>query len=156
MDLATSFKKMFQPNDLSTCKLSGLAVGDTEALPWRGTAVDGVAWLPLASDESVAVEDSSGMAARRGGGAVLIRMAPGRGYPAHRHLGAEDVLVLQGGYVDEWGEHLQGEFVRYPPDSHHAPLATGDGDEPVGPSNPACILFSSIAGGIELLGRSTD
>ena len=41
----------------------------------------------------------------------LIRMEPGAGYEAHRHLGSEDVLVLQGGYRDAIGEYDCGTHV---------------------------------------------
>ena len=40
---------------------------------------------------------------------VLIRMQPGCRYPAHRHVGIEEVLILQGGYGDESGEHRAGD-----------------------------------------------
>ena len=78
-------------------------------------------------------------------------MAPGRGYAPHRHVGTEDVLVLQGGYRDELGEHRRGDHVHYPAGSTHAPQALGDPERPAGPDNPACVLFSVVPDGIELL-----
>lgn len=82
---------------------------------------------------------------------VLIRMAPGRGYPPHRHIGAEDVLVLRGGYLDDAGVHGEGSFVSYPAGSAHAPVACGDSARPESPENPACILFAIVRGGVENL-----
>ena len=82
---------------------------------------------------------------------MLIRMRPGCGYTPHRHVGTEDVLVLAGGYRDQWGTYRQGDHVHYPAGSSHAPLALGRDDLPEGPSNPACVLFSSVPAGIELL-----
>ena len=134
-------------SDLARFRLEGLTVEGAEALPWRETAVEGVSWIPLAADSGASPRGETS----RPGGCVLIRMAPGRGYPAHRHLGAEDVLILQGGYRDEEGEHRRGDFLRYPPGSAHSPVATGRPDAPIDEENPACILFSSIATGIELL-----
>ena len=82
---------------------------------------------------------------------VVIRMAPGCGYPAHRHVGAEDVLILQGGYRDEMGEHRAGTYLSYPPGSVHTPVACGDRDRPESEENPACILFAIARGGVENL-----
>lgn len=131
-------------------RIPGLKLtGDLADLPWRETSDGGVQWLPLHLDETA----SSG--ARRGGATVLIRMAPGAGYGAHRHVGAEDVLVLEGGYRDELGEHHQGDHVHYPPASAHAPVALGDPARPAGPGNPACILYATAPLGIELLRDAT-
>ena len=69
---------------------------DANAIPWRSTRVQGIDVHFYASDA-----DSGRVVA-------LIRMAPGRGYPRHRHRGTEEVLVLQGGYRDEFGEHTAG------------------------------------------------
>lgn len=115
-------------------------------VPWRATAWPGISWHLLAEGEADASEVSG--AAR--GATVLIRMEPGCGYPAHRHLGVEEVLVLAGGYRDELGVHDAGQFVRYPKGSQHTPVALGDVAKAVGEDNPACLLFASARGGIEL------
>jgi anti-sigma factor ChrR (cupin superfamily) len=80
---------------------------------------------------------------------VLIRMSPGRGYPPHRHVGDEDVLILQGAYADELGEHPTGTFLRYAAGSAHSPVACGDSELPESDENPACILFAIARGGIQ-------
>ena len=105
--------------------------------------MEGVEWIPLHQDEP----PGSG----RGpvGAVVLIRMAPGRGYARHRHVGAEDVLVLGGGYRDESGEHRAGDHVHYPPGSVHTPVALGRADRPASPENSVCVLYSVVPGGIE-------
>lgn len=118
------------------------------APPWRPTRVEGVWWLPLHLDEP-----DGGGGRTRGAATVLIRMDPGCAYAPHRHVGAEDVLVLAGGYRDELGEHRQGDHVRYPAGSAHAPRALGERGRPVGEANPACVLFTVAHGGIELLDR---
>lgn len=81
----------------------------------------------------------------------MIRMAPGCGYPPHRHVGAEDVVILRGGYRDETGVHVEGTFVSYPAGSAHAPVACGDSSRPESPENPPCILFAIVRGGVETL-----
>ncbi len=123
---------------------------DEAALPWRATRHAGVSWIPLHDADA-----TSHVAGEKGGArdaTVLIRMEPGCGYPAHRHLDVEEVLILRGGYRDERGEHRAGAYLRYPPDSVHAPVALGDRSRPIGPSNEACLLFAVARGGVENLG----
>ena len=125
---------------------------DDQRLPWKETRVPGVHWLPLHLDSGPqAAQPDPGP--QRAGATVLIRMAPGASYGAHRHLGSEDVLVLRGGYRDEAGEYRCGEFVHYPPGSQHRPVALGQPDQAEGPQNPACVLFAVAGDGIELLER---
>jgi anti-sigma factor ChrR (cupin superfamily) len=122
--------------------------GDEQDLPWKATNVPGVRWLPLHLDSG---KTKTGQ--RRNGASVLIRMAPGASYGAHRHLGNEDVLVLNGGYRDELGEYTTGEHVHYEPGSCHTPVALGDVKLPESETNPVCILFAVTSAGIELLER---
>jgi len=133
--------------------IPGLSIDpDDQQLPWKETRVPGVHWLPLHLDPAPK-ELETGASSKRAGASVLIRMAPGSSYGAHRHLGSEDVLVLRGGYRDEVGEYQCGEFVHYPPGSEHRPVALGHSDQPEGPRNPACVLFAVASDGIELLER---
>lgn len=120
---------------------------DHSAVAWRPTRHPGVEWYPLFLD------DSAGAGRGPKPATVLIRMQPGAGYPAHRHLDVEEVLILSGGYRDEGGEHREGSFLRYAPGSVHAPVALGDASQPTGASNPACVLFASARGGVENLAR---
>lgn len=76
---------------------------------------------------------------------MLIRMQPGCGYPAHRHTGVEEVLILQGGYRDQSGEHRAGEYVVNEAGSSHHPVAL-DGAED-------CIMVAFAHGGIRLLDK---
>ena len=103
---------------------------DLDAVPFRKTRHRGVSIHFYFSDR-----DS-------GHAAVMIKMAPGCSYPRHRHTGPEELLVLQGGYRDEAGEHRAGEFVRYETGSHHHPVAL-DGID--------CVFFAVAQEGIELL-----
>jgi len=125
--------------------IPGLRIEGPDGVAWRVTRRPGIFWLPLHLDET------SGQGQRRGGGAVLIRMDPGRGYGGHRHVGTEDVLVLAGSYCDQRGEHRQGAHVHYAAGSAHAPVAGGDAERDTGPTNPACILYVVTSEGIELL-----
>ncbi|MBL8857990.1 MAG: cupin domain-containing protein [Planctomycetes bacterium] len=115
---------------------------DDEALAWRATRHPGVHWIDLHPGPGAHAEgkprDST----------VLIRMAPGSGYPRHRHLDVEEVLILRGGYRDEQGEHRAGAYLRYEKDSEHTPIALGDPARPTGPGNPSCILFAVARGGV--------
>ncbi len=113
---------------------------DLDALPWRATSYEGIEWVDLApTDASEPRSDSQ---------TVLIRMAAGRGYPAHRHIGPEDVLVLAGGYRDGDGRAFEaGQFVRYPAGSVHSPVALGE----VGGDTVPCVLFAVAHGGTEVV-----
>ena len=73
---------------------------------------------------------------------VLIRMQPGCRYPAHRHVGLEEVFILQGGYHDQQGERRAGEYILNDAGSAHAPVAL-EGED--------CIMLAVAHGGIELL-----
>lgn len=114
---------------------------DEASLAWRATRHDGIAWCPLHLAEGRGAREST----------VLIRMDPGCGYPPHRHLDVEEVLILAGGYRDEHGEHGPGSYLRYAAGSVHAPVALGERERPIGPANPACLLFAVARGGVENL-----
>jgi len=107
---------------------------DLAAIPWRTTRYPGISIHFYSTDP------------RTGRVVALIRMAPGHGYPRHRHRGAEEVLVVQGGYRDELGEHRAGEMVSYPDGSAHSPVALD-----TLPST-ACVLLAVAYEGITLLG----
>ncbi len=119
-------------------------------LEWRATRERGVSWIPLFLEAEAG--GRSGGEGDRGDATVLIRMDPGCGYPAHRHVGVEEVLVLAGGYTDERGTYATGEYVRYPEGSTHAPVALGDASRQVSAENPACVLFAVARDGVELVG----
>lgn len=133
---------------------------DPARIPWRATQHAGVFWLPLhaaeppalaATPEKSAHAPTSARPGRARDAVVLIRMDPGCGYPAHRHLDVEDVLVLAGGYADDRGEYSAGTYTRYEAGSVHAPVALGDPARATDETNPACILFAVARGGVENL-----
>lgn len=104
-------------------------------IPWRDTRYPGVRIHFYASD--------------RGSGrtVALIAMAPGCGYPRHRHRGPEELLVLAGGYRDEFGAHCAGAHVHYPDGSQHGPVAL---------PGETCVLFAVAHEGITLLSGAPD
>jgi quercetin dioxygenase-like cupin family protein len=61
---------------------------------------------------------------------VLLRLAPGKAYPRHKHTVSEEVFVLEGIYVDpdmdQEKEYGAGSYLYYPPGSdHYATSPTG-------------------------------
>lgn len=59
-----------------------------------------------------------------GANRVLLRLAPGTGYPVHHHEVAEEVFVLEGVYEDLDGRYGPGTYLRYPPGSSHDARST--------------------------------
>ncbi|MBL8751847.1 MAG: cupin domain-containing protein [Planctomycetes bacterium] len=106
---------------------------DLAAIPWQTTRYPGVSIWFYASDRTT------------GRALVLIRMDPGRGYPRHKHRGEEHLLVVQGGYRDERGEHRAGTFAVYEDGSEHAPVAIDE------PGSEPCVLLALAHEGIKLL-----
>ena len=105
---------------------------DLNPIDWQSTRHKGIFVNILRRDEQT------------GDATVLIRMEPGCGYPAHRHVGIEEVFMLQGGYRDPRGELRAGEYIINEAGSAHAPIAL-DGED--------CIMLAVAHGGIELLKR---
>ena len=102
---------------------------DLETIPWTPTQHAGV-WIHFYHRD-----------AETGQATALIKMEPGAEYPTHRHVGAEELLVLQGAYQDERGRHAAGDYVRYEADSSHHPRC------PEGAT--ACVLFAVAHRGID-------
>jgi len=107
---------------------------DPTTVDWPASRRAGIFVKRLWSDEA------------SGDAAVLVRMDPGCEYPRHRHVGDEEVFVLQGGFRDENGEYPAGTFHRFAAGSVHAPVAL-EGGLP-------CVLFSVAHGGIERQDRA--
>ena len=51
--------------------------------------------------------------------AVLMRYAPGAVIPRHRHIGDEQIWVLEGSVADDTGVCLAGNYARRPPGCVH-------------------------------------
>jgi len=63
----------------------------------------------------------------------LVRYAPGSRFDRHVHDGGEEILVLEGVFSDEAGDHAAGTYLRNPPGSAHAPF-----------SKEGCLLFVKL------------
>ena len=63
----------------------------------------------------------------------LVRYAPGARFNRHGHDGGEEILVLEGVFSDESGDHPAGTYLRNPPGSAHAPF-----------SRAGCLLFVKL------------
>ena len=116
---------------------------DERNIDWQPTGIDGIVLAPLYPTSIARGEPTQAT--------VLIRMSPGVGYPQHRHLEVEEVLVLRGGYRDELGTYKSGDYVRYDAGSVHSATALGDSRLPETAENPACVLFASARAGITLV-----
>ena len=88
----------------------------TGPLRWWRLGLAGARMAQLAHDETTGVR------------LVIGYMPPKLRFPRHEHLGFEHVVVLSGGYDDERGEFVAGDFGVYEPGSEHGPQ-TLDGDD---------------------------
>jgi len=101
--------------------------GDAGA--WELTGIDGIEVKRLAADPT------------RRTATMLVRMAAGTSYPAHRHGGVEECLVLSGDLEVGERELKAGDFQRCQPDSVH----------PVQSTRGGCLLFISSSQDDELV-----
>ena len=53
----------------------------------------------------------------------LLKLSPGQGLPPHRHVANEYTVVLQGGYTDNTGNYVVGDFAVGPGPQEHQPIA---------------------------------
>jgi anti-sigma factor ChrR (cupin superfamily) len=58
---------------------------------------------------------------------TIVRYAPEAVFPEHIHDGGEEILVLDGLFIDGDGDYPVGTYVRNPAGSKHAPRAGKDG-----------------------------
>ena len=63
----------------------------------------------------------------------IVRYAPDSRFERHVHGGGEEILVLEGVFSDERGDHPAGTYLRNPPGSSHAPF-----------SRDGCSLFVKL------------
>jgi putative transcriptional regulator len=70
----------------------------------------------------------------------FLRIEPGARFPYHVHRGHEEVLILQGGFVDEQSGHEWG-----PGDIQ--PMADGTAHSYVGAPGPVCLCIGRVLGG---------
>jgi putative transcriptional regulator len=74
---------------------------------------------------------------------MIGQMPPGLRFPRHLHEGFEHVVVLSGGYDDERGQFVAGDYAVYEPGSEHGP-DTLDGD--------SCWILFRLDGAVRFRG----
>ncbi len=107
-------------------RLYGMSVGEAKAL--LGGLADEDAWRP-GPVRGFRMADVS--PAPKGGTACLLRGSPGATFPRHRHLGPEQVMVLQGGFreLDQTaGEFWTGDDAPKDAGTHHSFVIVNDCD----------------------------
>ena len=92
---------------------------DTKTAQWLPGQVEGLSVLPLDSIGSTHT--------------ALVRWAPGTRFTAHRHMGGEEILVLEGTFQDESGEYPAGTWIRSPHHSQHQPF-----------SEAGCLIYVKV------------
>jgi anti-sigma factor ChrR (cupin superfamily) len=114
----------FAPFFAALSRLFDLPVAAIEALLAR--IDDARAWE--ASVPGVKLIDFTGGPRVAGADAGLVRLAPGAGFPRHRHLGHETTIVLEGTLIDGGRAYEPGAVVEHVVDSVHKCFAGPDRD----------------------------
>ena len=76
---------------------------------WRQGLVPGLQVMPLDSFQTRHT--------------ALVKWAPGTQFTMHRHMGGEEIFVLQGVFSDENGDYPAGTWIRSPHGSVHTPFS---------------------------------
>ncbi len=66
---------------------------------------------------------------------ALVRWAPGTHFQRHTHWRGEEILVLEGEFVDEHGRYPKGTWIRSPHLSQHTPF-----------SETGCLIYVRVGG----------
>ena len=86
---------------------------DTTKQVWRPGLVRGLSVLPLHSHDGVDT--------------ALVRWAPNTHFNQHAHPGGEEILVIEGLFLDEAGAYPASSWLRSPRWSRHTPYAGPQG-----------------------------
>jgi putative transcriptional regulator len=85
-------------------------LGPRQPLAWQPLRFSpGVRWASVGSDPST------------GSMLVAVQGPKSSSFPAHRHVGQELGVVLEGGYEDATGDYRLGDFFAYEPGTSHQP-----------------------------------
>ena len=90
---------------------------------WIDSPEDGVSRIPL--------DRIGGEMARHV--TPIVRYHPGASFHKHNHPGGEEILVLDGVFSDENGDHPPGHYILNPPGYVHAPF-----------SEEGCVIFVKL------------
>lgn len=100
-----------------------LELVDTASMPWAPS--------PAAGVERKRLERSGPLEAGRV--TSVVRYAPDSRFHAHPHPDGEEILVLEGVFSDERGDHPAGTYLLNPEGYSHAPY-----------SDPGCVLLVKL------------
>ena len=103
--------------------VSRLEVVHTAQMPWSPSPAAGVERKRL---ERVGPPEAGRVTS-------VVRYAPGSRFPSHPHPDGEEILVLEGVFSDERGDHPAGTYLLNPEGYSHAPY-----------SEPGCVLFVKL------------
>ena len=81
---------------------------DTQNAVWHQGMVPGLTVMPLM---------------QQGSGSTLVRWAPQTYFNPHRHVGGEEIFVVDGVFEDEHGRYPAGTWIRSPHMSLHQPFS---------------------------------
>lgn len=99
---------------------------DLDRLPWSPWVMEGVSYKLLSVNN------------RTSGFTCLLKVEPGTVAPVHQHLGAIELLVLEGDiYYDPDAKGAAGDYMYEPAGDIHAPSSDG-----------GCVLFCVFEGPI--------
>ncbi len=96
---------------------------NTHKAAWLPGLVDGLTVMPL---HEFASDDFAEHTA-------LVRWQTGTHFSPHRHMGGEEIFVLEGTFEDEYGRYPTGTWMRSPHDSTHQPF-----------SNEGCLILVKV------------
>ncbi|MEX1366216.1 MAG: cupin domain-containing protein [Nannocystaceae bacterium] len=100
-----------------------LEIVHTDSMPWSPSPSPGVERKRLWLEGP----------AEAGRVTSVVRYAPGSRFPSHPHPDGEEILVLEGVFSDERGDHSAGTYLLNPQGYAHAPF-----------SGPGCTLFVKL------------
>ena len=111
-----------------------MPVGARGELPRRSIPLD---WLPQGDSEISLIAGDE----QEEYSLFLVRTPPELYFPYHVHVGGEEIVILTGGYTDDYGHLGTGDFRAYAAGSAHGPrMDPGD----------VCWALALIIGGVEM------
>lgn len=136
--LASIFAQLEMPHGLNGGgEKAGIAVAPRPAAkavipePLRGYLgcdLDGVRWSKVIRGVDEVAVPCGPVNGGNGPKVRMMRIRAGTAMPRHTHHGSELTLVLSGGFSDETGHFLRGDFVATDGSVDHQPVADADGD----------------------------
>lgn len=113
---------LWQPQQVHADLLTRVSVLPT-SLMWHQTHYTGIWFGCFESDDEVQEHPVT----------MLTRFDPGGFFPLHGHPGGEEILVLEGNFIDETGVHPPGTYMLNPEGFIHRPY-----------SDEGCLTFVKL------------